>query len=80
MFPFSAGPRNCIGEVFARVEMQIHLVMIASRIRMRFVERNPPELDVGVNLRSKRDFIMNPELKVGESPIAGSRVGGASRV
>ena len=63
MLPFSAGPRNCIGELFARVEMQIHLMTIAKQLRLRFVEKNPPELDLGVNLRSKRDFIMNPELR-----------------
>ena len=63
MLPFSAGPRNCIGELFARVEMQIHLMTIARQLRLRFVERKPPELDVGVNLRSKHDFIMDPELK-----------------
>lgn len=66
MLPFSAGPRNCIGEAFARVEMQIHLMTIASRIRLHAVGTNPPELDVGVNLRSKHDFIMKPELKVSE--------------
>ena len=27
--PFSAGPRNCIGALFARIEMQIHLLTIA---------------------------------------------------
>jgi cytochrome P450 len=63
MFPFSTGPRNCIGEVFARVEMQIHLITIASRLRLRSVESNPPALDAGVNLRSKHEFIMKPELK-----------------
>ena len=63
MLPFSAGPRNCIGELFARVEMQIHLMTIAKQLRLRFVERNPPELDLGVNLRSKPDFIMNPEIR-----------------
>jgi cytochrome P450 len=63
MLPFSAGPRNCIGEVFARLEMQIHLMTIARRLRLRSVDTNPPELDVGVNLRSKHDFIMKPELK-----------------
>ena len=63
MLPFSAGPRNCIGELFARVEMQIHLMTIAKQLRLRFVEKNPPELDLGVNLRSKHDFIMNPEIR-----------------
>ena len=63
MLPFSTGPRNCIGEFFARIEMQIHLMTIAKQLRLRFVERKPSELDVGVNLRSKHDFIMSPELK-----------------
>jgi len=63
MLPFSAGPRNCIGELFARVEMQIHLMTIAKQLRLRFVEKNPPELDFGVNLRSKHDFMMKPELR-----------------
>jgi len=63
MLPFSAGPRTCIAESFARVEMQIHLMTIARQLRLRFVEKNPPELDLGVNLRSKHDFMMNPELR-----------------
>jgi cytochrome P450 len=63
MLPFSAGPRNCVGEILARVEMQIHLMTIARRLRLRFVDGNPLELDIGVNLRSKHDFIMQPELK-----------------
>lgn len=64
MLAFSAGPRNCIGEVLARAEMQIHLIAIARRLRLRFTKGNRPELDAGVNLRSKHDFIMEPELKV----------------
>jgi cytochrome P450 len=63
MLPFSAGPRNCIGELFARVEMQVHLMLVASRIRLRSVQTQPPELDIGVNLRSKHNFIMAPEFK-----------------
>ncbi len=63
MLPFSAGPRNCVGELLARIEMEIHLIAIAKELRLRLAEEKPPELDVGVNLRSKHDFIMNPELK-----------------
>jgi cytochrome P450 len=59
--PFSAGPRNCIGALFARVEMQIHLVTIARYLRLRYLQTRPIELDADVNLRSKYDFIMNPE-------------------
>jgi cytochrome P450 len=61
MLPFSAGPRNCIGELLARIEMQIHLINIAKRLRLRYVQKRPVELDAGVNLRSKYDFIMTPE-------------------
>jgi cytochrome P450 len=63
MLPFSLGPRNCIGEVFARTEMQVHLMMVASRIRLKYVERAPPEFEAGVNLRSRHDFIMSPKMK-----------------
>lgn len=61
--PFSAGPRNCIGALFARTEMQIHLMTIARYLRLRYVQSNPIELDAGVNLRSRYDFIMYPELR-----------------
>jgi cytochrome P450 len=61
--PFSAGPRKCIGEFLARVEMQIHLMTIAKQLRLRCVSVKPLELDLGVNLRNKYDFIMTPEIK-----------------
>lgn len=61
--PFSAGPRNCIGALFARTEMQIHLMTIARTLRLRYVASHPIELDAGVNLRSKFDFIMYLEEK-----------------
>jgi len=61
--PFSAGPRNCIGALFARIEMQIHLMTIAKHLRLRYSQSGPIELDAGVNLRSKHDFLMYPEEK-----------------
>ncbi len=63
MLPFSAGPRKCIGEFLARIEMQIHLMTIAEHLRLRWVGGNPVEFDVGVNLRSQHNFIMAPEIK-----------------
>jgi len=62
MIPFSAGPRKCVGEMFARVEMQMHVAMIAKRLRLRSVGGQQIELEAGVNLRNKHDFVMMPEL------------------
>ena len=67
MIPFSAGPRKCIGESFARLEMQVHLIMIASVLRLTCLHSQQIELDAGVNLRNKHDFIMLPQLR-NESP------------
>jgi cytochrome P450 len=66
--PFSAGPRNCIGESLARLEMQMHLLIIAKRLRLRYVQSRPLQLDAGVNLRSRYDFIMYPEVKCPATP------------
>ena len=62
MIPFSAGPRRCIGESLARIEMQIHLMTIAKHLRLRSVSEQPIQLEAGVNLRNKYDFIMTPEI------------------
>lgn len=70
MIPFSAGPRNCIGENLARVEMQTNLMMIGRRLNLRHTEAASPELDIGVNLRSRHNFFMTPTLKaVSEQPL-----------
>jgi cytochrome P450 len=61
--PFGAGPRNCIGELFAQTEMQIHLMTIAPELRLRNDESRPPEWIAGMNLLSKHDFIMSPEMR-----------------
>lgn len=63
MLPFSAGPRKCIGEIFARIEMPIHLIMIAKHLRLRCVEGQRIQFEAGVNLRNKYDFIMTPEIR-----------------
>jgi cytochrome P450 len=61
--PFGAGPRNCVGESLARLEMQIHLMTIARKLRLHYTATVTPELEAGVNLRSKHDFIMTPEVR-----------------
>jgi cytochrome P450 len=59
--PFASGPRNCIGETFARHEMQIHLITIAARMQLRYDTQEVPELEPGINLAAKKDFVMFPE-------------------
>jgi cytochrome P450 len=69
--PFSTGPRNCVGEHFARMEMQLHLMTIARSLRLRYIPSRPVELEAEVNLRSRYDFIMCPEVKtIGTSEAA----------
>ena len=62
MIPFSAGPRKCIGEMLARIEMQFHLMIIARRLHLTYESETAPEMDADVNLRSKHDFFMTPKL------------------
>jgi hypothetical protein len=42
--------------------MQIHLMTIAKHLRLRGVSEPSIELEAGVNLRNKHDFIMTPEI------------------
>jgi cytochrome P450 len=63
MCPFGAGPRNCIGEYFARVEMQIHLASIIDTLSLCNTVDEPPRLVAGVNLLSRDHFIMRPQFR-----------------
>ena len=57
-FPFSMGARRCTGEFFAFVEAQIHLGLLASRLRLRYLPEQKPELEPALNLRSKHGLMM----------------------
>lgn len=65
--PFGAGPRNCIGEFFARVEMQIHVIMVARVLRLEKADDEPPDKIAGLNLLSRNHFMMTPEFRPGVS-------------
>lgn len=62
-FPFSLGPRRCLGEYFSFLEMKIHLGLLVQRFRMTLVTDEHPKLDLGINLRSQNDIILRPELR-----------------
>lgn len=62
-FPFSLGPRRCLGEYFSFLEMKVHLGLLIQKFRMTLVTAEPPGLDLGINLRSLNDIILRPEIR-----------------
>jgi cytochrome P450 len=59
--PFALGPRACIGEHFAMVEMILHAALLARRLRLRYLRQQPVEMECQVNLRPKHSIFMQPE-------------------
>jgi cytochrome P450 len=60
-FPFSLGPRRCLGEYFSFLEMKVHLGLLLPRFRMRLADDEDPGLELAINLRSARDIHVIPE-------------------
>lgn len=54
--PFSAGPRRCIGDYFAMVEMQIHFSMMLPTFHLEYLDESPLELEPFINLRTKHNL------------------------
>ena len=61
--PFSLGPRRCIGEYFAMMEMKLNLALLVPQFHLQRAEEELPELDLGINLRSKGSIWLKPELR-----------------
>lgn len=59
-FPFSLGPRRCLGEYFSFLEMKIHLGILIPRFRLEPVSSPHPGLDLGINLRAAGDILLQP--------------------
>jgi cytochrome P450 len=60
-FPFSLGPRRCLGEYFSFLEMKVHLGLLLPRFRMQLTDDTDPGLELAINLRSGRDIFVQPE-------------------
>lgn len=58
-FPFSGGPRQCIGTSFALTEAQIILAMVAQKYRLDLVSGHPVEPEPLITLRPKNGVKMN---------------------
>lgn len=62
-FPFSLGPRRCLGEYFSFLEMKIHLGLLSQKFIMSRSTSEHPGLDLGINLRSASDIHLRPRLR-----------------
>ena len=62
-FPFSLGPRRCLGEYFSFLEMKVHIGLLLPRFRMQRVSNTDPILELAINLRSKDDIVLRPSLR-----------------
>jgi len=62
-FPFSLGPRRCLGEYFSFLEMKVHLGLLLPRFRMRLLDESQPKLELAINLRSAKDIHVRPEVR-----------------
>lgn len=62
-FPFSLGPRRCLGEYFSFLEMKIHLGLLTREFDMALAQTEMPRLDLGINLRSQSDIFLRPSLR-----------------
>lgn len=65
-FPFALGPRRCLGEYFAFLEMKTHMALLAPRFEM-LPGGEPPGLEFGINLRARPDIHLRPALRAVES-------------
>jgi cytochrome P450 len=57
--PFGLGPRACIGEHLAQIEMHAHVVTLARRFELTLVEGQRIEMEPQVNLRTRHPLMMH---------------------
>ena len=62
-FPFSLGPRRCLGEYFSFLEMKVHLGLLVQEFRMTLESSREPELDLGINLRTRDSILLRPQAR-----------------
>jgi cytochrome P450 len=62
-FPFSLGPRRCLGEYFSFLEMKVHLGFLLPNFRIMRVRQEDPGLELAINLRSASDIWLRPTIR-----------------
>lgn len=53
-FPFSGGPRQCIGDFFALVEMQLHIALVLRATDVEILVDEPMGMEAQINLRPNK--------------------------
>jgi cytochrome P450 len=61
--PFSVGPRHCIGENIAMLEMLVHVHAMSRRFRLTRASSEPIELEAQINLRPRSPLLMTVEIR-----------------
>ncbi|HWB64402.1 MAG TPA: cytochrome P450 [Chitinophagales bacterium] len=64
-FPFGGGPRQCIGNNFALMEMQVIIVMMLQKFRFKTMPGFIPEMHPMVTLRMKNGMQMQVQKRSG---------------
>ena len=63
-FPFGGGPRLCIGNNFAMMELQLVLATVAQYYKLDLVPGHPVEPEPRVTLRPRYGLLMTPNSKI----------------
>jgi cytochrome P450 len=69
--PFGAGPRQCIGNNFAQIELHLAVATFAQRFRLHLVPGHSPQPWPLITLHSRTGMPMRIERRVGTSAAAG---------
>lgn len=70
-YPFGAGPRICLGNMFAMLEAQVILATMMQQVGLQLAVTKPVEVDTVVTLRPKEALLM----RVAERPFTPTKNG-----